>query len=73
MLQIPYFTIVIDAIMSVKLVTTIIPNIAQVEGSIVEKKKIQIELHLQKFTKVKECSFGETSHYILSLPRHMHT
>lgn len=39
MLQIPYFTIVIDAIMSVKLVTTIIPNIAQAEGSIVEKKK----------------------------------
>ena len=38
MLQILYFTIVIDAIMSVKLVTTIIPNIAQVEGSIVEKK-----------------------------------
>ena len=73
MLQIPYFTIVIDAIMSVKLVTTIIPNIAQVERSIVEKKKIEIELHLQKFTKVNRCSFGETSHYIFSLPRHRHT
>ena len=37
MVQIPYLTIVIDAIMSVKLVITIIPNTAQVEGCIVEK------------------------------------